>query len=103
MSAKQLVIAACVLMLSGGGAAHAGPCNIGQTTGMSGGNKAAQERQRQEHAQPSVAQQPTSAGKAGKSEGQQAAVPSSKMTDTNHATAMPQRSETSSKMADQGC
>jgi hypothetical protein len=104
MPAKQILIAACTLVMLGGGVANAGPCNTGQTTGMSGGNKAAQEAQRQEHAQPSVAEQPTSAGKTGQSGGEQAAVPSSKMTDTDHATiGSAQGSEPSSKMADQGC
>lgn len=104
MSAKQLVIAACALVVFGGGVANAGPCSAGQTTGMSGGNRAAQEAQRQEHAQPSVAQQPTSAGTTAQSGVVPPAVPSSKMTDTNHSPAVsPQGSEASSEMADQGC
>jgi hypothetical protein len=60
MTAKhQLVITACALILSGG-IANAGPCS-NQTTGTGGGlqavNRATQADQRQEHAQPSVAEQ----------------------------------------------
>jgi hypothetical protein len=99
MPAKQVIIGACALIMLGGGVANAGPCNTGQTSG-----KAAQEGQRQEHAQPSVAEQPKSAGTTGQSTaGQQGTVSSSKMTDTNQAAVPPQGSESSTKMADQGC
>jgi hypothetical protein len=96
MPAKQILIAACTLIMLGG-VAYAGPCNTGQTSG-----KAAQEGQRQEHAQPSVAEQPRSAGTIGQSKA--GGTPSSKMTDTNRSPAVPSQSaDTSSKMADQGC
>jgi hypothetical protein len=58
MPAKQVLIAACALVILGGGVANAGPCSTGQTSG----NKAAQEGQRQEHAQPAVAEQPKGGG-----------------------------------------
>jgi hypothetical protein len=105
MPAKQVLIAACALVILGGGVANAGPCNTGQTTGMSNGDKAAQEGQRQEHAQPSVAEQPKSTGTTGQSTaGEQGTASSSKMTDTDQSpTAQQQTSGTSSKMADQGC
>ena len=84
----------------GGGVANAGPWNTGQTSG----NQAAQEGQRQEHAQPSVAEQPKSAGTTGQSTaGEQGTASSSKMTATNQAAVSPQGSESSTKMADQGC
>jgi hypothetical protein len=104
MPAKQILIAACTLVMLGGGVANAGPCNTGQTTGMSNGDKAAQEGQRQEHAQPSVAEQPKSAGTTGQSTaGEKGTASSSKMTDTNQAAVPPQGSQSSTKMADQGC
>jgi len=106
MTAKhQLVMTACALILTAG-VANAGPCN---TTGIGNGqqaaNRSAQADQRQEHAQPSVAQQPQSTGKAEQpSTTEQSAVPSAKMTDQNQSSATPaQGSETSTKMADQGC
>lgn len=104
----QLVLTACALVLAAG-VAEAGPCNTIHTTGTSEGqqtvNKAAQADQRQEHAQPSVAQQPQSTGKAEQpSTTEQRAVPSAKMTDQDQLSAAPpQGSETSTKMADQGC
>jgi hypothetical protein len=99
MTAKQVVIATCALVLLGG-VANAGPCSTTSTTGS-----AHQEAQPQEHTQPAAAQQPKVAGTTGQSDaGGQAAVPSSKMTDTNQSPAAPLKgSETSSKMADQGC
>ena len=101
MRAKQVLIAACAFVILGGGVANAGPCNTGQT----GGDRAAQEGQRQEHAQPSVAEQPRSAGTTGQSNaGQQGTVASSKMTDSDRSpNAKPQSSGTSSKMVDQDC
>jgi hypothetical protein len=109
MTAKhQLVMTACALILSAG-IANAGPCNTSQTTGTGDGqqavNSAAQADQRHEHAQPSVAQQPQSTGKAEQPNAtQQSAVPSAKMTDQDQSLATPsQGSETSTKMADQGC
>ena len=110
MTAKyQVVMTACALILSAG-VANAGPCNTSQTTGTGDGqqavNRAAQADQRQEHVQPSVAQQPQSTGKAEqpKTTEQSAAVPSAKMTDQDQSSAAPpQGSETSTKMADQGC
>jgi hypothetical protein len=101
MPAKQVLIAACALVILGGGVANAGPCSTGQTSG----NKAAQEGQRQEHAQPAVAEQPKGAGTTGQSNaGEQGTASSSKMTDTSQSSAaQPQGSDTSSKMADQGC
>jgi len=104
----QLVMTACALILSAG-IANAGPCNTSQTTGTGDGqqavNSAAQADQRQEHAQPSVAQQPQSTGKAEQpNTTEQSAVPSAKMTDQDQSLATPsQDSETSTKMADQGC
>jgi hypothetical protein len=105
----QLIITACALILSAG-IANAGPCNTSQTTGKGDGqqavNRAAQADQRQEHAQPSVAQQPQSTGKPEQSNTtEQSAVPSAKMTDQDQSSsaASPQGSETSTKMADQGC
>jgi hypothetical protein len=99
MIAKQVFIAACTLVMFGVGVANAGPCNTGQTSG-----RAAQEGQRQEHAQPSVAEQPKSAGTTGQATaGQQGTASSSKMTDKNQAAVPPQGSESSTKMADQGC
>ena len=103
MNAKQkLVLAACSLILSAG-IADAGPCN--QTTGTGNGeqttNRAAQVEQRQEHAQPSVAQQPQSTGRAAEA----SADPSAKMTDPDRTRSgiNADGSETSVKMADQGC
>ena len=105
----QLVMTACVLILTAG-VANAGPCNTNQTTGIGDGqqaaNRSAQADQRQEHAQPSVARQPQSTGRAEqpKTTEQSAAVPSAKMTDQDQSSAaQPQGSETSTKMADQGC
>ncbi|HEY8671635.1 MAG TPA: hypothetical protein VIL63_12385 [Terriglobales bacterium] len=104
----QLAISACALILSAG-IANAGPCNTSQTTGTGAGqqaaNRAAQVGQRQEHAQPRVAQQPQSTGKAEQPNStEQSAVPSAKMTDQDQSSATPsQGSETSTKMADQGC
>jgi hypothetical protein len=99
MPAKQVVIAAGALVLLGG-VANAGPCSTTSTTGS-----ADQEAQRQEHTQPAAAEQPKSAGTTGQSDARgQAAVPSSKMTDTDQSPAVPLKgSETSSKMADQDC
>jgi hypothetical protein len=100
MSAKAVIVVCAFIILSSR-VAIAGPCSTGQTTGNAG-----QEGQRQEHAQPSVAEQPKSAGTTGQPEaGQQAIVPSSKMTDTDQsaATATPQGSAPSNKMADQDC
>ena len=110
MTAKhQLVMIACALILTAG-VANAGPCNSpSQTTGIGDGpqaaNRSAQADQRQEHAQPSVAQQPQSTGKTEQpSTTEQSAVPSAKMTDQDQSSATPtQGSETSTKMADQGC
>ena len=104
----QVIMTACALILSAG-IANAGPCNTSQTTGTGDGqqavNRAAQADQRQEHAQPSVAQQPQSTGKPEQSNTtEQSAVPSAKMTDQDQSSAAPpQGSETSTKMADQGC
>ena len=104
----QVVMTACALILSAG-IANAGPCNTSQTTGTGDGqqaaNKATQQDQRQEHAQPSVAQQPQSTGKAEQpNTTEQSAVPSAKMTDQDQSSAAPpQGSESSTKMADQGC
>lgn len=104
----QFFMTACALILSAG-VANAGPCNTGQTTGTGDGqqaaNRAAQADQRQQHAQPSVAQQPQSTGKAEQpNTTEQSAVPSAKMTDQDQSSAAPsQGSETSTKMADQGC
>jgi hypothetical protein len=109
MTAKhQLVITACALILSAG-IANAGPCNTSQTTGTGDGqqtvNRAAQADQRQEHAQPSVAEQPESTGKAAQpSVAEQAPEPSAKMTDQDRFSGTPSEgSEASAKMADQGC
>ena len=109
MTAKhQLAMTACALILTAG-VANAGPCNTSQTTGIGDGqqaaNRSAQADQRQEHAQPSVAQQPQSTGKAEQPiTTEQSAVPSAKMTDQDQSSATPaQGSETSTKMADQGC
>jgi len=83
--------------------------SLQQTTGTGDGqqavNSAAQADQRHEHAQPSVAQQPQSTGKAEQPNAtEQSAVPSAKMTDQDQSLATPsQASETSTKMADQGC
>lgn len=106
MTAKhQLAMTAFVLILTAG-VAHAGPCN---TTGTGDGqqtvNRAAQADQRQEHVQPSVAQQPQSTGKAEQPNASgQSAVPSAKMTDQDQSPSTPsQGSETSTKMTDQGC
>ena len=110
---QQVVMTACALILTAG-IANAGPCNTSQTTGIGDGqqaaNRAAQVDQRQEHAQPSVAQQPQSTGKAEQPNAtdqrttEQSAVPSGKMTDQDQPSASPsQGSETSTKMADQGC
>jgi hypothetical protein len=109
MAAKiQLVMTTCALILSAG-AANAGPCNT-KTTGLGDSqpspNKTAQIDQRQEHAQPSVAQQPKSTGEAQTqpSTTEQSAVPSAKMTDQDQSAASAgQGSKTSSKMADQDC
>jgi hypothetical protein len=101
----QLIVIACALFLTAG-VANAGPCN---TTGTGDGqqtvNRTAQANQRQEHGQPSVAQQPQSTGKTEqRSASEQSAVPSAKMTDQDHSPSTPsQGAETSSKMADQGC
>jgi hypothetical protein len=99
MSAK-VVIVICAFVTLGSGVASGGPCSTGQTTGNAG-----QEGQRVEHAQPSVAEQPKNAGTTGQPEaGQQATIPSSKMTDTNQSHAIPpQGLAPSKKMADQGC
>jgi hypothetical protein len=99
MSAK-VVIVVCAFTILGSGVASAGPCSTGQTIGNAG-----QEGQRGEHAQPSVAEQPKSAGTTGQPEaGQQVTVPSAKMTDTNQSPAIPpQGLAPSKKMADQGC
>ena len=106
MPAKhQLAMTACALILTAG-VANAGPCNTnGIGNGQQAANRSAQADQRQEHAQPSVAQQPQSTGKAEQpSTTEQSAVPSAKMTDQNQSSATPaQGSETSTKMADQGC
>jgi hypothetical protein len=104
---RQLAISACALILSAG-IANAGPCNTSQTTGTGDGhalNRAAQADQRQQHAQLSVARQPQSTGKAEPpNTTEQSAVPSAKMTDQDQSSATPsQGSETSTKMADQGC
>jgi hypothetical protein len=97
MSAKVVIV--CAFVILGSGVASAGPCSTGQTTGNAG-----QEGQRVEHAQPSVAEQPKSAGTTGQPEaGQQATIPSSKMTDTNQSPIPPQGLAPSKKMADQGC
>jgi hypothetical protein len=108
MTAKhQLVITACALILSAG-IANAGPCT-NQTTGTGGGqqavNRATQADQRQEHAQPSVAEQANSTGKAAQpSVAEQAPEPSAKTTDQNRFSKAPSESpEASAKMADQGC
>jgi hypothetical protein len=99
MSAKQVVTAVCALVVLGGGVATAGPCSTGQTTG-----KAAQEDQRQQHAQPGVAEQPRSAGTTGQSDNEaQGTVPSSKMTDANQSPATPPQGSLSSSKMDQGC
>lgn len=105
----QIAVSACALLLSAG-IANAGPCNTNQTTGIGDGqqaaNRSAQADQRQEHAQPSVAQQPQSTGKAEQPSTTElpSAVPSAKMTDQNQSATAPSRgSETSKKMADQGC
>lgn len=108
MTAKhQLVITACALILSAG-IANAGPCT-NQTTGTGGGqqavNRATQADQRQEHAQPNVAEQARSTGKAVQpSVAEQTPEPSAKMTDQDRFSGTPsQGSEASAKMADQGC
>ena len=80
----QIVVTACALILSAG-IANAGPCTS-QTTGTGDGqqasNRAAQADERQEHAQPSVAEQPKSTGKAVQpSITEQTPEPSAKMTD----------------------
>jgi len=95
---------ACALILTAG-IANAGPCNTNQTTGTGDGQQAANKATQQDHAQPSVAQQPQSTGKAEQSNTtEQSAVPSAKMTDQDQSSAAPsQGSETSTKMADQGC
>ena len=111
MTAKrQLTLTACALILTVG-AANAGPCNTGQTTGVGNGqqavNRSAQTNQRQEHAQPNVAQQSQSTGKAEQpstTTTEQSAVLSAKMIDQDQSSATPpQGSETSTKIADQGC
>ena len=85
---------ACALILTAG-VANAGPCNTSQTTGTGDGqqaaNRSAQADQRQEHAQPSVAQQqPQSTGKAEQpSTTEPSAVPSAKMTDQNQSATAP--------------
>ena len=109
MTAKhQLVMIACALILSAG-VANAGPCNTGQTTGTGGGqqaaSRAAQADQRQEHVQPSVAEQPKSTGKTVQSPvAEQTPEPSAKMTGQDRFSATPsQTPEPSAKMADQDC
>jgi hypothetical protein len=106
---NQLVMTACALILTAG-VANAGPCNTSQTTGIGDGQQArsAQADQQQEHAQPTVAQQPQSTGKAEQpnntdQRNAEQTVPSAKMTDQDQSSAPPQGSETSTKMADQGC
>src|SRR5450755_4220588 len=96
----QFFMTACALILSAG-VANAGPCNTGQTTGTGDGQQAANRAAQQ----PSVAQQPQSTGKAEQpNTTEQSAVPSAKMTDQDQSSAAPsQGSETSTKMADQGC
>jgi hypothetical protein len=100
----KLVVAACALTLLASSVANAGPCST-QTAGTgSEANKASQEAQRQEHAQPAVAEQQKSAGTTGQTNaGEQGTAPSSKMTDTNQSSAAPAQGSTSSKMADQDC
>ena len=103
----QFVVTACALILSAG-IANAGPCT-NQTTGTGDGqqapNRAAQADQRQQHAQPSVAEQPKSSGKAVQpSVAEQTPEPSAKMTDQDRFSKAPSEgSEASAKMADQGC
>jgi hypothetical protein len=104
----QLVMAAGALILSAG-IANAGPCNTGQTTGtgqgQQAGNRAAQADQRQEHAQPKVAEQPSSAGETSTT-ARQAPEPSAKMTDQDRFSGTgthSENSQASAKMADQGC
>ena len=106
----QFGMATFALILSVG-IANAGPCNGSATTGIGDGqqaaNRAAQADQRQEHAQPTVAQQPSSTGKAVEpSTAQNAPEPSAKMTDQDKFSGTGTHSgnsETSAKMADQNC
>ena len=105
----SLGMATFALILSVG-IAHAGPCNGSATTSIRDdqvANSAAQVGQRQEHAQPSVAQQPTSTGKAAApSPAQNPPEPSAKMTDQDRFSGTGTHSgssETSAKMTDQDC
>jgi hypothetical protein len=68
-------------------------------------NRAAQADQRQEHAQPNVAEEARSTGKAVQpSVAEQTPEPPAKMTDQDRFSGTPsQGSEASAKMADQGC
>jgi hypothetical protein len=106
---RPLGMAICALVMSAG-MANAGPCNSSGTTGIGGSkatNRSAQAEQRQEHAQPSVAQQPRSTGNAAQpSTAQQTPEPSAKMTDEDRFSATGTHvngSDTSAKMADQDC
>jgi hypothetical protein len=109
MMVKRLVFVVCAATAFSIGATNADPCN--KTTGTGGGQQAsssaAQTDQRQEHAQPSVAEQPKSTGKAAPSNtGEQPTEPSAKMTDQDRFSGTgthTEGAETSSKMADQGC
>jgi hypothetical protein len=102
MPAKQIVIAACTLVMLGGGVAVAGPCNTGQNAD----NKAGQEAKQREHAQTGT-EQPRRAGTTTgqtTTAGEPATASSSKMTDANQSPAAPsQGADTSMKMADKDC
>jgi hypothetical protein len=101
MYAKHVLIAACTLVVLGGGVANAGPCNTGQNAD----NKAGQEA-KQRDAQTGAEQPKSGATTTGQTTtaGEPATASSSKMTDTNQSPAAPsQGADTSTKMADQDC
>jgi hypothetical protein len=104
MIEKQFLLVACSAVVLSAGVANAGPCNTGQTVGVGPGStgQATQDDQRQEHAQPTVAEQPKSVGVA--SAGAEQPEPSAKMTGKDQSpVATPTGSEASAKMADEGC
>jgi hypothetical protein len=106
MITKQFFLVACSATVLNAGVANAGPCTTGQTIGVGPGTtgQITQENQRQEHAQPAVAEQPKSAGVAsdGIAGGEQP-EPSAKMTAKDQFPVASPGSEASAKMADQGC
>jgi hypothetical protein len=97
MITKSLIVAVSAFVVFGVRAAIADPCNTSQTTVANNGDRYVQETQRQEDAQPDVAEQARIGGTIVRP------LSLSPETHKDDLTNMPPQGEIPSKMADQGC